>query len=409
MKEKAGSIPGRYVFNLPGGFPMQVQERKAREYINIEDKDEISALIEKKLAAKNKFLKNPLDKIQVSIREYQPDNTLDLITDPEFEPSGKSVSIYSLLDSYIEISLEIVEKIDAGMFHCKISDVKKAIQGRKNLRFKLTGDQAVATNFRISRQALDIGLFTIPTGIKVLLDQFQSSNSNMSDIVKVDIFRNDDNILLKGMKKTRKAVLITDTSDAAGYAPAGDGFLDCRAVFGEGLGKVIKNNIDKGYKSILVTPILYIDEAENVIPFGYIQLVSKSSPLTFETAEKLKKDAEKLVARIRDANTAFLPVRQEIMDISRGGARLRISDNELKKLISKTPAFTFDLVFKLDAPITMYAETCSSFTDEKGGLIIGVDFQGNSSRKNEMKRFNSYIDPMEQNYKTQLRKSIGKY
>ncbi|HPS57512.1 MAG TPA: DUF1577 domain-containing protein [Spirochaetota bacterium] len=387
---------------------MQVQERKAREYIPIRDQDEISELIETRLATKNKFLKNPLEKIQVSVREYKPDNTLDLITDPEFEPQGLSVTIYSLLDSYIEIDLEIIEKTDAGMFHCRITGVQKAVHGRKNLRFKITSDQAVATNFRVSRQALDIGLFTIPTGIKVLLDQFQSSNSNMSDIVKVDIFRNDDNILIKGIKKTRRAGLITDTSNAASYDPAGEEFLDCRAVFGEGMEKVIKNNIDKGYKSILVTPILYINEAENVVPFGYIQLVSKSSPLTMETAVKLKKDAEKLVERIRDANTAFLPVRQEIMDISRGGARLRISDNELKKLLARTPAFTFDLVFKLEAPITMYAETCSSFKDENDRLVIGVDFQGTSSRKNEMRRFNSYIDPMEQNYKAQLRKSMGK-
>lgn len=387
---------------------MQVQERKAREFVAIEDQDEISALIETRLASKNKFLKNPIEKTQVSIREYKPDNTLDLVTDPEFEPGAAAVTIYALLDSYIEIGLEIIEKIDAGMFHCRITAVKKAVQGRKNLRFKITSDQALATNFRVSRQALDIGIFTIPTGIKVLLDQFQSSNSGMSDIVKVDIFRNDDNILIKGIKKGRRPVLITDTSKAECYGPAGDEFLDSRTLFGDQLEKVIKNNIDRGYKSILIAPILYIDDAENIIPFGYIQLVSKSSSLTTETASKLKKDSEKLVERIRDANTAFLTVRQEIMDISRGGARLRISDNELKKLLGKTPAFTFDLLFKLDAPITMYAQTCSSFTDDNGRLVIGVDFQGNSSRKNEMKRFYSYIDPMEQNYKAQLRKSIGK-
>ena len=385
---------------------MQVNERKAREFVVIEDQDEISGLIETRLANKNKFLKNPLEKIQVSIREYKPDNTLDLITDPEFEPSEPAVAIYALLDSYIEIDLEIIEKIDAGMFHCRISRIQKAVTGRRDLRFRITSDQAVATNFRVSRQALGIGFFTIPTGIKVLLDQFHSTNSNMSDIVKVDIFRNDDNTLLKGIKKTCKAVLIADTSNADDYGSAGEDFLDCRTIFGDGLSQVIMKNIEKGYKSILITPILYINEAENMVPFGYIQLVSKSSPLTIETAEKLKGDAVKLVERIRDANTAFLPIRQEVIDISKGGAKLMITDSELKKLAGKAAGFIFDLVFKLEVPITIYAEIRSSFTDEKGSLIVGVDFQGNSSRKNEMKRFYSYLEPMEQDYKAKLKKSM---
>ncbi len=387
---------------------MQVNERKAREFAVIEDQNEISELIETRLASKNKFLKNPLQKIQVSIREYKPDNTLDLITDPDFEPSGSVVTIYALLDSYIEIDLEIIEKIDGGIFYCRIKRVQKAVQGRRELRFKLTSDQAVATNFRVSRQALDIGFFTIPTSIKVVLDQFHSSNSGLSDIVKVDIFKNDDNIMLKNVRKTRKALLIADTSSASEYAPAGEDFIDCRAMFGTDLDQVIKKNIEKGYRSILITPILYINEAESVIPFGYIQMVSKSEPLTVQTAEKLKADAAKLVERIRDANTAFMAVRQEILDISKGGAKLRITDNELKKLIGKSSGFIFDLVFKFEVPVTIYAGIRSSYTDENGNLVIGVDFQGNSSRKNEMKRFYGYLEPMEQNYKAQLRKSMGK-
>ncbi|NLV66125.1 MAG: DUF1577 domain-containing protein [Spirochaetes bacterium] len=387
---------------------MQVNERKSRQLEVIDDPDEISSLIMTRLASRNKFIKNPFEKIQVSIREYKPDKTLDLITGPEFVPEGNSVSIYALLESFIEINLDILEKIDDGMFHCRIASIYKAVSGRRDLRFKLSDDQAVATNFRISRQALDIGLFTIPTSIKVVLDQFHSTNSAMSDIVKVDIFKNDDNVLLKGVKKSRKAAYIHDTSNPADYSPEDEDFLDCGSLFGNDLNQFIKKNIEKGYKSILITPILYINEAENVIPFGYIQLVSKSEALTFETAEKLRADAARLVERIKDANTALLSVRQEIIDISKGGARLKITDTELKKLIPKAQGFIFDIVFKLEVPVTVYAEIRSTCTDDNGNMIIGLDFQGNSSRKNEMKRFYSYLEPMERDYKAKLKKSIGK-
>jgi len=39
-------------------------------------------------------------------------------------------------------------------------------------------------------------------------------------------------------------------------------------------------------------------------------------------------------------------------------------------------------------------------------LIIGVDFAGNSSRKDEMKRFYSIIQPMEVEYRSRLIKEM---
>ncbi len=123
---------------------------------------------------------------------------------------------------------------------------------------------------------------------------------------------------------------------------------------------------------------------------------------------EIKKHTFKLVDRIRDANTLLIPVHQEIIDISRGGAKLSITDENLKKSILKSRGFIFDIVFKLQAPITIYGEVKCSYTDQDSNLIVGVDFEGNSSRKDEMKRFYAILKPMEADYKSRLIKTMRK-
>ena len=112
--------------------------------------------------------------------------------------------------------------------------------------------------------------------------------------------------------------------------------------------------------------------------------------------------------RIRDANTVLLPVHQHILDISRGGLRLRISDENLKKSFTKAKGFIFDIVFKLQAPITIYGDIKYTIQDGEGNMYLGVDFAGNSSRKDEMKRYYSMVRPMEMDYKKRLMKEMKK-
>ena len=69
----------------------------------------------------------------------------------------------------------------------------------------------VATNFRISRHTIDVSSFNIPTSIKVVLEQFQSQNSKMSDVLRVDVFKPDDkDRLLVHLKKRRMGAFLAD-------------------------------------------------------------------------------------------------------------------------------------------------------------------------------------------------------
>ncbi len=383
----------------------KVTQRKRRGFNDLESVDEIFNILRTKFAGRRLYIRYTVDKTEIAINEFLDDQTLILGTEPTFKPES-TFSIYGLSDKYVEVDLEVIEEKGPGYFHCRIITGRRAVQGRRDIRFKVTPEEVVATNFKISKHTVDISNLKIPTSIKVVLDQFQISNSGLGDVLKVDVFSSDDkNQILMDIKKTGKTLYIQDAADEDSYTPMTDDFVDLNDVMGDDLNKFMKINTQKGYKSIIIVPIIYITEDENSIPFAYIQLISKTENFGLDKVIDLKEETFKLVDRIRDANTVFLPVHQNILDISRGGAKLSLTDPDLKKSVLKSKGFIFDIVFKLQAPITIYGGIKST-QDVDDELHVGVDFEGNSSRKDEMKRFYSIIQPMESDYKAKLIKSL---
>ena len=386
---------------------VKVTQRKNREFKEINSEEDILNILKSKFSSRKLYIKYASEKTEVTINEYLSDGTLMLVTDANYTSQGRTLGIYGLSDKYIEFDLEILEERGPGYYQCKVSGCRKAVRGRRDLRFKVAPEDVVATNFKVSKHTVDVTALNIPTSIKVVLEQFQSQNSKMSDFVKVEVFRPDeaDPVLLQ-LKKTGKNIFISNVADPESYKPLNDDFVDLKNIYGEDLTAVIKRNVERGYKSIIIVAVIYITETMSSVPFAYIQLISKSKQFSIDDVLDVKNDSFRLVDRIRDANTLLISIHQNVMDISRGGAKLKINDKNLQKYILKSKGFVFDLVFKLQAPITIFGEVKVSYLDDEDNLYVGVDFEGNSSRKDEMKRFNSILKPMETDYRAKLIKSM---
>jgi hypothetical protein len=307
----------------------------------------------------------------------------------------------------MEIYLEVLEEVGPGYLHCKIVDAKKAVEGRGDLRFKINQGEAVATNFRVSKHTIEVTKFNIPTSIKVVLDQFQSANLKFSDKFVVDVLPSDTkDPVLRTIKNSRKSLFIADASNAETYKAFNNNFLDLTQIYGRELDLLIKKNVEKGLKSVIIVPIIYLTEDERAIPFAYIEALSKDKKFTIDNVLEMKEMSFYLVERIIEANTLFVSANQQIIDIGKGGAKLKIYDSELKKYIPKANGFVFDIVFKLQAPITIYAEIKTTTVDPEGDIFLGIDFEGNSSRQDELKRFYEILKPMIAEYKANIIKSI---
>ena len=385
---------------------MKTKERTNRNFNSFQTINDVVGILREQFNTRKLYIKYDVEKREVLINEYNPDNTLMIVTDPYYKADGNIV-IYGLSDKYIEVDLQILEELGPGYFKCKIVSARRATEGRRDLRFKISSDDGVATNFRVSKHTIELNKFSIPTSIKVVLDQFQTANSRFADQFRIDVLSIDTkDAVLKIIKNTGKTLFIQNVSDPESYKALTDDFIDVAGTYGAELEKLIKRNIEKGIKSVIIVPVIYITEDEKSVTFAYIQAISKKEKMGIDKVIELKDMSFKLVDRIRDANTLLVPVHQQIMDLSRGGAKMKISNPDLKKYIQKSRGFVFDIVFKLQAPLTIYGEIKSTTTDSEGNLILGVDFEGYSSRKDEMKRFYSVLKPMEAEYKSRLIKSI---
>lgn len=385
---------------------IEIKQRKNREFDSFQSVDDVISILRSQFSNRKLYIKYADEQTEVSINEYLDDKSLMVVTDPSYKPDG-DIIIYGLSDKFIEIDLEVLDVLTAGYYKCRIKSARRAMHGRRDLRFRLPQDEVVATNFRVSKHTIEISTYKIPTSIKVLLDQFQNTHSKISDIVKVDVFSPEDlGPVFKEIRKTGKNVFIENAAEVDSYKSLNDDFVDVQGLLGTELDEYIKKNVERGYKSIIIVPIIYISGNETSLPFAYIQIISKTKSFDLGNVLDLKDLSFKLVDRIRDANTILIPVHQKIMDISRGGTKIKITDNELKTYIVKSKGFIFDIVFKLQAPVTIYGDIRATYSDEAGNVYVGVDFEGNSSRKDEMKRFYSILKPLESEYKSRLLRQL---
>ncbi|MFH0977128.1 MAG: DUF1577 domain-containing protein [Spirochaetota bacterium] len=372
-----------------------------RKLETVEPLDKALSILKEKTHGLILYIKNDIEKNVIQITNILEDNSIIIITDPNYQPEGNIITIYGLLDKYIEIHLDINETQGPGVFKCKVKQFKRAVEVRKELRLRVKPEQVIASGFMVSKHAIDITTYKIPTTIKVLLDQFHSSNLHMSDVVKVDVFDKSDSIL-ENIRKQQKIFFVEDINNPETFQSTSEDIINIHELLGENLPGYIRKNIEKGYKSVIIAPIVYIMDSGAPVSFAYLQLISKSRLFTLNDIEEIKKMLGKLVNRIKDANTVLIQTNQEIVNLSKSGAKLYITDEELKKHLQSTKGFIFNIVFKLQAPVTIYCEIKNLYRDDHGNLFAGIAFAGHSSRKNEMKRYYSFLEPMIKNYKQQL-------
>ena len=196
---------------------LTVKQRKDRPIESIEPISAAIDLLKNQFGQRRIYIKNSQPRMEVQINEFMDDNTFLIITDPEFQPPSSSmIVVYGLLDKYLEFDFLVKEVRGPGYFHCECVGARKGTTGRRDVRFKMNPDDVVATNFKFSKYTLELSGFTIPTGIKVILEQFHSSHTQLGDIVKVDVFSQGDPIL-DVVKKTGNAVFVEDMANLESY------------------------------------------------------------------------------------------------------------------------------------------------------------------------------------------------
>lgn len=367
------------------------KERAERKFQVVDDPAKILGMLKQYAAGKAFFIKGFYEKIEVKVLEARDECML--VVDSLRDLEG-SITLYHTFNKQMELQGEVVDKLINTQYKLKIIQVRIAASERRSPRHKMSSDVVVINNIRAARNTINASLFNVPTSVKIHLEKFQQRLKDFADEVKVQIF-SKDNEKTELVRKTNKILMLTDTQDILSYMPEDtDGFIDYREHLNTEIGTVMEDYKKKKILSELIVPIIYLGHDGASIPLGYIQLISHQKPLGMDTALELKMLAFEMVDQMRDSNTMLINKRQSVSDISRGGMRLIIADPELKKFLTHQKGFSFDVIFKLQQPITVFSEIIYTATTPENDLAIGVTLKGFSSRKGEADRYHQYIDSL---------------
>lgn len=365
------------------------KERAERKFQVVDDPAKILGMLKQYAAGKAFFIKGFYEKIEVKVLEARDECML--VVDSLRDLEG-AITLYHTFNKQMELQGEVVDKLVNTQYKIKIIQIRIAANERRSPRHKMSSDVVVINNIRAARNTINASLFNVPTSVKIHLEKFQQRLKDFADEVKVQIF-SKDNEKTELVRKTNKILMLTDTQDILSYMPEDtNGFIDYREHLNTEIGAVMEDYKKKKIQSELIVPIIYLGHDGASIPLGYIQLISHQKPLGMDTALELKMLAFEMVDQMRDSNTMLINKRQSVSDISRGGMRLIIADPELKKFLTHQKGFSFDVIFKLQQPITVFSEIIYTATTPENDLAIGVTLKGFSSRKGEADRYHQYID-----------------
>ncbi len=326
---------------------IEILKETKRHWDYTKDSNIIKNLILVKLNKKSLYLylKNshpPAEFIPVEEKE----NGIEFNFNPSIKlEKEQEVILYLDLKKHLEFHFK-VHSVSNG-FAILVPEILKVSKfERKYERIPVKDEEVFANNFRVNKNKITANNIQFQITAKIIFPQIEEKYASKWKGLKI-LLINAEN-LPEALKKQE---------------------IDSP--------KFIKINT----KSVLVYPIL-VFQKNKFSPIAYIIYPMDDLPNEEEKTNLLiefEKIADETFEKILEANTILIKSKQKVVNISEGGVALEIKDPELKKLILYQESITFDLVFKLVAPLRMHGEIKYIHKIKKDNeeyLLIGIDFTG---------------------------------
>ncbi|MCB1314788.1 MAG: DUF1577 domain-containing protein [Leptospiraceae bacterium] len=382
---------------------MQHHRKDQRELEAITETEKIYHLIQKYLLNQTMYLRGFDPPYQVKIAGADKQNILS-VNMGQYEPEeGQQITMFRILGRYMHLKCRVVKYTGQGnLYTVTVEQAAIARANRSALRLPIRHNEAHISNIRASKHTIDATLFNIPTSVKVNFSTYEQNLKGRFEFVKIDVFGKRGTVLDE-IRKTGRTLFIRDTQNPDDYKARDDGFVDYAEYLDDDLRSSMIEYQRGKIKSDIIVPVNYITHDQSSIPLGYIQAQSKTEHLDVDKVLELREIAFEMVDRIRDSNTVLIQEQQPILNVSNGGLKVLITNQELREYLARQNGFTFDLFFKMQAPITLYGLIRSAYTGVDG-LTLGLQISGNSSRPGEIKRFKDNIANLERQLKETMQK-----
>jgi len=256
-----------------------------------------------------------------------------------------------------------------------IEKISIAKQKREHSRVGVDTHEVYGHHFYISKNRIDLNKLTSSVSNRVIFAEFEKQLQTGYPQAKImDMDLTNDSIEKKILKKYQKGIFVPDIKDIV--SPESDRFVDIASVMNEEIEKEIREMKNRGICSWMVRPLCYTNITGETFPVGYMVVKTQSSnPLSVEDYNELAEIEEKIIEKIKDANTILLNKREKVINLSMGGALLEVEDKEFQEYLLNRTDLTFDLLFKYQAGLRFHARI-KHIASDQNKIRVGLDFHG---------------------------------
>lgn len=370
-----------------------MKDETARPLEWILSNERITSLVDKYLITKILLLKGHEPPPRLRLVARNPNGTVEIHSPTELDV-GSSIVLFRILGRYIEMHGTVLVKKEGEIYSVRLDKVGLAMKDRGDLRIPVEPTDVWITNIQTSKYLIDTSTATIPTTVKVTFSEYERVLQKEFEIVKIDVF-GVRGTLLDEIRRSGKTLLVADTWNPGTYGPDDPFLFDYKKYLGPNLQKQIFDYRSRKIRAEAIFPVIYVTHDRSEIPIGYIQAQSKTATMNQQTLDRLRQISEEMIEKIRRSNTMYVKERETVMNLSMGGMRLSLKNRELAQHLLRQSGFTFDVLFRGQAPITVYGLLRSITKAADGQVICGVQIGGFTDDTNGRSRYESNIRALE--------------
>lgn len=318
-------------------YEYKLLKETPRSWQLMKDREAILKLIEEKLNRRPLYLKGTHPAAEFTPGERRGDG-LEFYCNPSIKLNTQT-TLYITLNRQLEIDFSLSELIGPGHvvlvpLQARVSSVQRAFP-----RITVNDGEVMASNFRISTNKITPNNTKLQITTQVIFPEFEKLHQAEFNGLRVTL--------------------------------AGDPQLPA---------EIAKLQPEKGIEVTIqdrphfLQPV-YVREDQKRILLALIFFPMPPSGMDPTVQSRVEELADELLQKVIDANASLVKEKQKVINISEGGVALQIDSEVLQKNLPLRDWLTFDLLFKMHAPIRFYGNI-RHISKRNGAWIVGIDLSG---------------------------------
>ncbi|MBK8395126.1 MAG: DUF1577 domain-containing protein [Leptospiraceae bacterium] len=357
---------------------MEIIDRKIRETVDVKDPHKRVLILAKHLNKTEMLIKDT--ETEVKLKEHSSDGLKIIVEklNPHYVlKKGQIISLTKLLGRYIQFDCLVLGEKPGNLFLLQINKFLVSSKERRNDRIHPTPEQVWVTNIRTSGVSIETSLHTIPTYMKINFTDYENRLKKNFDYIKIDIFKHDLDERFQVVKESGKTLFVANTQDRGSYGSISDeDFIDLNEEYHTEINQLVNMYKTKGIISEIIMPVIYVNPFNEARPFGYVHIQSRSKPIDLDQVMEIKILTFEMIDRIRESNFILNTGKYRILDLSKDGLKIKITDRELKQNLPHVSGFNCDIFFKMQSAVNIQCEIRYLGNDQHGEMILGLLITG---------------------------------